>query len=55
MGTTNQDEQFDFYVKLIGPGGLLSCEGFESIDEVRYYVATELVPRLEDGDQIIIE
>ena len=46
---------FPIYVKLIGAGGLLSCEGFVDITEARTYIRSELIPILSPGDTITVE
>ena len=46
---------FTFYVKLIGIGGQISCEGFNTIEEARDYVASDIVPILAGGDNVVIE
>lgn len=46
---------YKIYVKLIGTGGQLACEGFDSMYIARIWIKNELVPTLEVGDRIVIE
>jgi len=46
---------FEIYVTLTGIGGPLSCEGFDSIEEAKRYIANDLLPWLDTGDTILIQ
>jgi len=47
--------EMKFYVTLSNFGGVLGCDGFDTIEEAREYVRKELLPILEAGDRITIE
>jgi len=46
---------FKYYVKWFGKGGLLSCDGFNSLSDAKKYISDTVMPLFEPGDAIELD